>query len=174
VAPKRIGSHVGGGPEDPGERSRRQAEEAFRDALAAWPAGVALAAVRDGDAVRALTVSSLIPVTVDPPLVLVSLGPNAPVRPFLDPGSPLTLSVLAASQKGLAARYADTFPVGPSPFPETGPPVAQGALAGLVCEVDELLERGDHLLVIARVVQARSAPDGPALAYFRRAYRTVG
>ncbi|MDX1675214.1 MAG: flavin reductase family protein [Longimicrobiales bacterium] len=171
---KRVGRHVGGGPEPEEERARRERDDAYRDALSRWASGVSIVAVREGGSVHALTVSAFIPVSLDPPSVLVSLGPNAAVLPFLDPGVALGISLLAADQKGVASRYADTFPVGPSPFRDPGPPVVRDCVAWLACEVQELLRRGDHTLVISRITAAGTGPDRPALTYFRRGYHSVG
>ncbi len=174
MAPRRVGRHIGGGPEPEEERERRRRDEALKDALSHWASGVSIVAVREGSRVHALTVSAFIPVSLDPPSVLVSLGPNAAALPFLELDGTFAISMLAADQRGLASRFADTFPVGPSPFPEDGAPIADGALAALVCEVDEMLQRGDHTLVIGRVVAAESGPEAAALTYFRRDYHSVG
>ena len=171
---KRVGRHVGGGPEPEEERARRKRDEALKEALSRWASGVSIVAVRDSGRVHALTVSAFIPVSLDPPTVLISLGPNAAVLPFLDAGVPFAISLLTAEQKALASRFADTFPVGPSPFADEGAPVVDGALAWLVCEVDEMLRRGDHTLVIGRLMEAGTGRETPALTYFRREYHSVG
>lgn len=171
---KRVGRHVGGGPEPEDERERRERDEALKDALAQWASGVSILAVRDAGTVHALTVSAFIPVSLDPPSVLISLGPNASALPFLEPGVSFVINLLSADQNGLASRFADTFPVGTSPFPAEGPPTIDGALASLVCDVDEMLRRGDHTLVIGRVSTVETGPDAPALTYFRRDYHSVG
>lgn len=149
-------------------------QEALREAYARWATGVTVVAVREGSQVHALTVSAFMPVSVEPPLVLVSLGPNAAALPYLDTGTPFAVSLLTSGQRGLASRYADPLPVGPSPFPDAGPPVVEGALASLVCTVEDVRPAGDHHLVTGRVVEARTATDGGALAYFRREYREIG
>lgn len=169
---RRVGRHISGGPGDERDEADGPAE-ALREALAAWPTGVTLVAVRADGRVHALTVSAFLPVSLEPPTVLVSLGPNASAAPYLDPGVELGISLLSAGQKGIASRFADTFPVGPSPFPPDGPPLVEGALAGLVCVVDEVLVRADHRLVLARVTEVRPGPDGPALAWRNRDYRAV-
>lgn len=179
---RRVGRHVGGGPEPEEERERRERDESLKEALSHWASGVSIVAVREGDdgaadatgPVHALTVGAFIPVTLDPPTVLISLGPNASVRPYLETDTTFVINLLAMAQKGLASRYADTFPVGPSPFAAHGPPVIDGALASLICTVVEMLQRGDHTLVIGRVVSALTGPEAPALAYFRRNYYSVG
>lgn len=174
MSPKRIGRHVGGGPEPEEERERRERDEALKDALARWASGVSIVAVREAGRVHALTVSAFIPVTLDPPSVLISLGPNAAVLPFLDPGVTFVISFLTDEQRGLASRFADTFPVGSSPFADEGAPAVEGCLAALECHVDEMLPRGDHTLVIGEVKAAQTGPEESALAYFRREYHSVG
>ncbi len=174
MTPKRIGKHIGGGPEPDDERRRRERDEALKEALSRWASGVSIVAVRDDGKVHALTVSAFIPVSLEPPSVLISLGPNASALPYLDPGTTFTINLLTMSQKGLASRFADTFPVGPSPFAAQGPPVIPDALASLVCTVDEMLRRGDHTLVIGRVEAAETGPEEPALTYYRRDYHSVG
>lgn len=173
MTPRRIGRHISGGPgEAPGGADATG--EALREALAAWPAGVWLVAVRGEDRVHALTATAFMPVSLSPPTVLVGLGPNAAAAPYVDPGVPLGLSLLAGEQKGIATRYADSFPVGPSPFAAgDGPPLVADALAGLACEVEEVLERADHRLVLCRVREVVAGPDRPALAWRKRDYRII-
>jgi flavin reductase (DIM6/NTAB) family NADH-FMN oxidoreductase RutF len=148
--------------------------EDYRDALGRWPAGVSIVACRTEDRVVATTVSSLISLSLDPPLVLVAFGANATVLPFLQPGARFAISVLAASQRRLASVYADPMPVGPSPFPAEGDPVVAGAVVALTCSVQEVRAGGDHHIVIARVAEVGSVADVPPLVRFRRRYHTLG
>lgn len=179
---ERIGRHVGGGNEPPEERTERVRKDSFREALSYWTTGVSILAVREGDtgagsatgSVHALTVGAFIPVSIDPPLILVSLGGNASALPYLEQGTRFVVSILAADQKGLASRYADTFPVGPAPFPDAGPPRVAGSLASLVCEVTEMIVRGDHTLVFGAVIETATGGGESALAYFRRGYHALG
>jgi flavin reductase (NADH) len=170
---RRVGRHLSGGREPDGERERRERADQLREALSFWASGVTLLALREGPTVHALTASAVMPVSIEPPLVAVGLGGNAAILPFLDPGTPFAISILTADQKPLASRYSDSFPVGPSPFPPDGAPVVDGALAGLVCRVEELLERGDHTLVLGRVTEARTGEPDAALVYYRRDYHRL-
>lgn len=176
MAPERVGKHVRGGSEPAGERSARERGEAFREALSFWVTGVTILAVREEEsaAVHALTVSAFMALSMEPPLVVASLGANASALPYLEPDTRYVISLLGDDQNGLASRYADTFPVGPSPFPADGPPRVNGSLASLICEVDEMLVRGDHTLVIGRVIDATTGTGESALAYYRRGYHAIG
>lgn len=161
----------GGQAEPPGPAA--VLSDALRDALAGWPAGVTIVAVRAEGRVHALTVSAFMPVSLKPPLILVSLGPNAAAAPYLDPGIEFGVSLLAGDQQSLASRFADTFPVGASPFAGEGVPLVADALAGLVCEVEEVLIRADHRLVMGAVRDVRPGRDAAALAWRHREYRVV-
>lgn len=145
----------------------------FRDALGRWPAGVSIVACRTDGRVVATTVSSFISLSIDPPLVLLALGANATVLPFLQPDVRFAVSVLAGSQRRLASVYADPMPVGPSPFPADGDPVVAGAVVALACTVKEVRGGGDHHIVIARVAEVGSVADVPPLVRFRRRYLSL-
>lgn len=150
--------------------------EAFRGALAMWASGVTVAAVRDAGRVYATTATAFASIALEPPLVLVSLGAGAQVLPFLEPGAAFAVSLLAEDQRRVATVFADSFPVGPSPFPDEGPPLLPGSLAGLACRVRDLHAAGDHRLVVALVEDA-TVPQGGAsgpLLYWNRAYRALG
>ena len=142
----------------------------YRDVLSHWAASVTVLAVRDGDRVYGTTATSFTPVSADPPTIVVSLGPNAQVRPFLDEGSTLVVNLLDQSQARLSEVYADPFPVGPSPFSREGPPRVEDALGYLVCSVVETVDvDGGARLVVGRVVDADVRDDREPLLWYRRA-----
>ncbi len=165
---------VGRGEDAP--RGGGVAPERFREALARWASGVAVVAVRDEERVYATTVTALASVSVEPPLVVTSLGGGAQVLPFLEVGRPFAVSVLAEEQQRLATVFADAFAVGPSPFPADGPPLLPGALVGLTCRVHAVHPSADHRLVVGLVedVALESAGGGRPLLYWERSYRGLG
>jgi flavin reductase ActVB len=144
----------------------------FRDVMAIWPSGVAVVAVREEGRVIATTVSALLSLSLEPPRVLVALGPNATVRPFLQPGVHFGISVLGAEQRRLAMVFADAFPVGADPFEGTAEPLVAGAASGLACSVVSITVEGDHAIVIA-AVHAADASGGAPLVRYRRGYHSL-
>lgn len=144
--------------------------ERFRDVMASWPSGVTIVAYRDEQRVVATTVSAFLSLSLDPPRVLLALGPNATVRPFLAVGAEFGVSVLAAAQRRLAMIFADPFPAGADPFPDEGVPLIAGALIGLECAVTAVVEAGDQVLIVA-AVQRAAQQDAPPLIRYRRKYR---
>jgi flavin reductase (DIM6/NTAB) family NADH-FMN oxidoreductase RutF len=152
----------------------------FLDALAAWPAGVVLLTLADGRDDIGATISAFCPVSADPPLVLVSLIAESYLAEVLGRSDPFAITVLAASQRVLAGRFAA---VGrPSArLLLAGVPHRRGArsgalipddgLAAFECEVGERIPAGDHLLVVASVTAVPyAAESGDPLIRFRGGY----
>lgn len=155
-------------PHDPGEGV--SAEE-FKEALSWWAATVTVVAARDAGRILATTATSFAPVSARPPLVVVSLGAGAQVLPPLKEGAPFAISLLARDQRRVASVYADSFPVGPTPFPTEGPPVVEGAVGGLVCRAASVHPvEGGSRLVVGRVEEILEGRAEEPLLYWRRTY----
>jgi flavin reductase (DIM6/NTAB) family NADH-FMN oxidoreductase RutF len=154
------------------------------DALSAWAAGVTLVTIADGRDDVGTTVSAFCPVSLDPPLVLVSLiAGSYPAevlsRPSL-PAARFAITLLAASQKVLAGRFAaagrptarlllDDVPH--SRGADSGALIPAGGLAALECSVARRVPAGDHLIVISEVTAvAYVAEAGDPLIRFRGRY----
>lgn len=55
-----------------------------------------------------------------------------------------------------------------------GAPLLWDALAAFACEVDDIVERNTHAIVIGRVKHAAAASGGGALVYWRGGYDQLG
>ncbi len=158
--------------------------EPLRDALSAWAAGVTLVTIADGRDDVGTTVSAFCPVSLDPPLVLVSLlADSYPAevlsRPSL-PAQQFAVTLLSASQKMLAGRFAAAGRPGArllledvphSRGPSSDALIPAGGLAALECSVARRVPAGDHLLVISEVVDVPYvAETGDPLIRFRGRY----
>jgi flavin reductase (DIM6/NTAB) family NADH-FMN oxidoreductase RutF len=157
---------------------------ALPTALSAWAAGVTLVTIADGHDDIGTTVSAFMPVSLDPPLVVVSLiADSYPAevlsRPSL-PAQQFGVTLLSSAQKLLAGQFAaagrpsarlvlDGVPHvrGAS----SGALIPSGGLAALECSVARRVPAGDHLLVISAVVGvAYVAESGDPLVRFRGRY----
>ena len=152
----------------------------FLDAIAAWPAAVTLLTIADGRDDIGVTVSSCCPVSVDPPLVLVSLIASSYPADVLNRADPFALTLLAAGQRVLAGRFASAGRPSARVLLEgvphnrgsrSGALIPGGGLAALECEVSDRIPAGDHVLLVARVVAVPyAAESGEALIRFRGRY----
>ena len=147
----------------------------LRDAMAYWPSGVAVLAVRRRGRLEAITLSSLISISIDPPLVLASIGQHAAIRPALEEAARFTVSILAGDQGRVASTIADRFPRIESFFrDDEGDPVLIDALTTIVCTTSQTHAAGDHVLYLGAVERILSGREADALVYMRRKYQRLG
>ncbi len=162
----------------------------FRAALSQLAAGVALVTVHDegedgGPSEDAgMTATSFLSVSLEPPLVLISVREDSRMDELLARTDLWAVSLLGEQHRTLASRFAmkgrlsDRLLFADTAYhrgPASGAPLVDGALATVECRTEQRIAAGDHLLVIGRVLEARvPAPDGRPLLYFRGAYRQLG
>ncbi|MGJ4895144.1 flavin reductase family protein [Bradyrhizobium oligotrophicum] len=150
----------------------------FRSAMRQLVGGVSVITVGRGDEVTGMTVSSLSSLSIEPASVIVSLNRNASSWPILQRERVFGANLLAADQIGVAERFsgkgglrgAERFAGAEWRKHVTGVPLLVGALAALDCEVEEIIERHSHGIVIGRVVHVEVAPQAAALAYWHGGY----
>ncbi|GGQ09177.1 reductase [Streptomyces mutabilis] len=131
-----------------------------------------------------MTATAFMSVSLDPPLVLVSLREGSRMDDLLDEQPLWAVSVLSESQRHIAGRFAmkgrvsDRLLFADIPYlrgEATDAPLVGGALATLECRTEQRVSAGDHTLVIGRVLTASlPSADGGPLAYFRGRYRQLG
>ncbi|HEY1669576.1 MAG TPA: flavin reductase family protein [Trebonia sp.] len=153
-------------------------------ALSAWAAGVTLVTIADDRDDVGTTVSAFMPVSLDPPLVAVSLiAGSYPAEVLSRPSLPalrFAVTLLSSAQKVIAGQFAaegrpsarlilDAAPHlrGAS----SGALIPHGGLAALECSVARRVPAGDHLLVISAVEEVvYVAESGDPLIRFRGRY----
>ena len=159
--------------------SQHALQSALKDALAAWASGVAVVGARDAEGDHGTTVSSFTSVSLEPPLVLVSLASSARIMAPIDASGRFSISVLAADQQAASAYLATRGrPPGFGPVPvarlDDDLPGVEGALAHRTCGVEARIPQGDHTLLVGRVTSASAEPTPrAALVYHQRGYRTL-
>ncbi|HEY3733000.1 MAG TPA: flavin reductase family protein [Streptosporangiaceae bacterium] len=153
---------------------------ALHAALTGVAAGVALMTIADGRDDIGTTVSTFCPVSEDPPLVLVALMAASYPAEVVFRVDTFAVTLLAAEQRMLAGRFAAAGRPGArlllDGVPHTrgarsGALIPDGGLAALDCEVDRLIPAGDHLVVMARVMDVPYVSDSAdPLIRFRGRY----
>jgi flavin reductase (DIM6/NTAB) family NADH-FMN oxidoreductase RutF len=141
----------------------------FRRALGHFATGVTVVsyAPRDADEFRGTTVNSFTSVSLEPPLVLVSLGRQTRVAAALRPGTPYAVNVLHNGQRDLAMWFADR------PLPGTrvewevraGVPHLADCAAHFRCVARDVHGAGDHVLVVGLVEEFQAYGHQPLLFY---------
>lgn len=163
--------------------------DAFRAAMSRLAAGVVLVTAHDpedgprGEDVG-MTATAFVSVSLEPPMVLVSLREGSRMDELLERRRRWAVSVLSESQRHIAGRFAMRGRISDRLLFEdvayyrgevSGAPILGGGLAVLECETEQRVPAGDHTLVIARVLTARTpSADGAPLMYFKGRYRHLG
>lgn len=166
-----------------GRATSAQAEAPnFRVALRHLAGGVSVITTGQGADRTGLTVTSLSSLSAEPPTVMFGLNLGSSSFPVLARHRSFGVNFLNATQKQIADRFAgrggekgEARYAGAS-WSEgiTGAPLLEGALAALDCEVEELIERHSHAIVIGRVREVRLGGDDAALVYWRGDYERLG
>lgn len=144
----------------------------LREALARWASGVAVLAATDGEELDAITITAFTAVSIDPPLVLASVGINASVLPMIRETGRFTVSVLSTEQRAIASAVADRVPGIEARFEAVNSPFVPGRIAGFECTLEADHPGGDHRLLLGRVERVDMA-EGDPLLYHLRGYRTL-
>ncbi|MFE1317142.1 flavin reductase family protein [Kitasatospora phosalacinea] len=160
--------------------------EEFRAALGQLAAGVSLLTVHDPEDGEdaGMTATSFLSVSLEPPLVLVSVREDSRMDELLARAETWAVSLLGEEHRTLASRFAMKGRLGDRLLfadaawqrgPHTGAPLIDGALATVECRTEQRIAVGDHTLVLGRVLSARvPSPAGRPLLYLRGGYRQLG
>jgi flavin reductase (DIM6/NTAB) family NADH-FMN oxidoreductase RutF len=149
---------------------------AFRDVCGRFVTGVGVITSFGQDGPSGMTANAVSSLSLEPPLMIVCFDRTARTLGAVRHTRRFGVHFLGHSQEELAARFASKRPEAEKfaevPWSErSGVPLLEGCLAGLACELRELVEGGDHLIGIGEVVDLWSSGDGDApLVFFRGDY----
>ncbi|SIT37318.1 Nitrilotriacetate monooxygenase component B [Paraburkholderia ribeironis] len=146
----------------------------FRRALGAFVTGVTVVTTIQPDgSPRGFTANSFTSVSLDPALILVCIARTASSHPVFSQTQRFAVSVLAEDQRSVsgvfASKSADKFAQVAWHARRTGSPVMDGAAASFDCETHQVVDAGDHIILIGRVVDFTHSSATP-LGYCRGAY----
>lgn len=150
----------------------------FRDALGHFATGVCvITANPEGYEPFGMTVNSFASVSLDPPLVLWSLQNNSEMYAAFEKATRFAVNVLHGGQEALSNQYArkdnhlldaDHFVIG-----ATGVPVMPATSVSFECEMEATYPGGDHLILVARVLEMANRDTGDPLLFCAGRYREL-
>lgn len=126
-----------------------------------------------------LTVSAVVALSLEPPLVGVGVSRQSAMHELLREAGGFALSLLAGDQEAIAQHFARGVPpfahwhgIATRPGAE-GAPLIDDALGWLECRNRAEHEAGDHTLVVGEVLAAAHGRSAPPLVYLNRRYLTL-
>jgi flavin reductase (DIM6/NTAB) family NADH-FMN oxidoreductase RutF len=141
-----------------------------------WSSGVTIVTARSGGDQHGMTVSSFTSVSLDPPLIIISLHTGSHTYRLVKESGAFAVNILSGDQKLLSESFAGSFPDLDrfeglqTEVLETGAPIITGSLAGLDCRVTQVLPAGMNTVFLAEVVAVREGAPGQPLVYHDRKY----
>jgi flavin reductase (DIM6/NTAB) family NADH-FMN oxidoreductase RutF len=188
VALAEAAAWTGAGPEGIGETAVGPSVEdrleiegddpalALRQTLGMFATGVTVITTLVGDQVHGMTANAFMSVSLEPPLVLISVDRRTKMCSILHEGARYAVSVLADDQRALSDRFAGR-PADGGPEPsfkivhET--PIVPGAAAHFVARIVRSYWGGDHSLFLGRVEFACFSEDARPLLFHGGEYRRL-
>jgi flavin reductase (DIM6/NTAB) family NADH-FMN oxidoreductase RutF len=153
----------------------------FRGAMRHLAGGVSVITAGRGRDISGMTVTSVSSLSVDPPTLIVSINREASSWPLVKRYGFFGVNILTSDQIDIAERFtgkgglkgAARFAGADWTTRASGVPLLVGALAAIDCEVEEIVERHSHAIVIGRVLDVAVSARTAALAYWQGRYVAI-
>jgi flavin reductase (DIM6/NTAB) family NADH-FMN oxidoreductase RutF len=146
----------------------------YKDVMAAVCTPVSVVTAIADARPHGTTVSAFTSLSLDPPMLLVSLDRDSDLLALIRATGRFGVNVLGSRQSELALTFARK---GATKFDGVewtcaqGVPRLRGVVGWLACQLTDLVEGGDHIIALGTVVAAEVVP-GPPLTYHARAFGT--
>lgn len=132
--------------------------QGFRDVMRLFPTGVGVLFADHGGDWLGMTANALSSISLDPPLIMVSVGNGRRMIRNLDASDHFSISFLSSAQAAIGDRYSGR-PSHPSTQLDMrehalGVPVAKDGLGWVVCKKHRRIAAGDHTIVLGLVLDA--------------------
>ena len=145
----------------------------FKKTLSKFMTGVTVVCAKDNNITYGKTVNSFNSLSLNPPLVLFSLGNySSSIKTYLK-SKFITINILSRNQENIsnhfAKKNADSNKID---FIEgnNNTSLINGCIANLECKVVDKIKKGDHIIFICKVINLRSDDKLKPLSYFNSKY----
>jgi flavin reductase (DIM6/NTAB) family NADH-FMN oxidoreductase RutF len=151
--------------------------ESFRRALGAYPTGVTIVTAVGPNGPSGATANAVSSLSLEPPMMLACLDRGSRTLTSVRAAGRFGVNALAAGQEGVARRFSRKDPE-PSKWEgvewseSEGCPRLPEALMWVACELRDLIDGGDHLILTGRVLEAESRQGRP-LIFHHGEYRDL-
>lgn len=146
----------------------------FRTVLGHFPTGVTVVTAAPDGIPVGLAVGSFSSASLEPPLVAFFPGRTSSSWPRIEAAGSFCVNILAEDQEDVSRRFAskeeDKFVGLGWSAAASGSPLLTGALAWIDCDIESVLEAGDHYCVLGRVRDLGVAQEGAPLLFYRGGY----
>ena len=149
----------------------------LRGLMRRFPSGVSVVTAEAKGEQLGLTVGSLVSLSLEPPLVGISISRQAALHELLRRARAFAVSLLSGRQEGLAQHFARS---GIPPLAmwrgidvrsaASGAPLLEGALGWIECRVWAEYDASTHTLFVGEVLSLEEGDVGRPLVYLEHGY----
>lgn len=139
----------------------------YRNALGRFATGVSVVTTRFDDRIHGMTANAFVSVSLNPPLILLSVDNRSHMHQILPATRCYGVSVLAEGQESLSDHFAGRSIDGLKInfIDRRDMPLVEGAVAYFVVHVTDIHPAGDHTLYIGGVAHFECFENRPLLFY---------
>lgn len=147
-----------------------------RRIMGRFATGVTVITTRHDETFWGMTANAVLSLSLDPPLMLVSIDRRSQMHEYIVKAQCFAVNILTAQQEHLSRRFAMR---GPKDFSgiameisATGAPIFLESLAFVDCRLEQVVEGGDHDMMIGTIV-AGALRDGNPLLFYAGQYASL-
>jgi flavin reductase (DIM6/NTAB) family NADH-FMN oxidoreductase RutF len=150
----------------------------YREAFGLFATGVAIVVGRAGEELLAMTVNAVSSVSLEPMLAMFCPGKKTQLARRLTSLAGFSINVLRHEQQALSTYFAGGWQGAAAPpfrfVPTRHGMRLEGCLASIDCRLEQVVDAGDHWMVIGRVLELHTGikPHRPLL-FFRGRYHDI-
>ncbi len=150
----------------------------FRLVLGHFATGVAIVTAIDEREPVGMTIQSFCSLSLEPPMILICPALTSTTWPRIEAVGQMCVNLLADGQEDLARQFARSGgnkykDVRWTPSSATGSPMVEGTLAWIDCQIHHTYPGGDHLIVVARVLDLEARTDLRPLIFFQSGFQRM-
>ncbi len=153
----------------------------LRSMMARFATGVTVVAARQGPLLAGMTANAIASISIDPPLMMASIGHTSETHEAILGSHSFAISVLSEQQQAIADCFAQPttaaklrrFCDAPWHEAETGSPILDAAIAYFDCRLIARHPGGDHTIFIGEIVAAGFDESADPLIWYGSRYRRL-
>jgi len=149
----------------------------LRRVMGHFATGVTVITTKDKDGTpQGLTANAFMSLSLDPPLVLISVDKGATCYACFEAGNGFTVNFLAEGQEEISKRFAtkgiDKFSGLQWRPGRNGAAIIDGVIGSVECKITQCHDGGDHTIVVGEILNVSATGERPLL-FFKGKYQRL-
>ena len=152
---------------------KKVSDKNFKKTLSKFATGITVICVKNNNIIYGKTVNSFNSLSLNPPMVLFSLGNYSSSINQFTKTKYLSINILSSNQKELSNNFASSSPKLENINFIKGKnktPIIPNCIANLECRLTDKIKKGDHIIFICKILELQSNDKLKPLVYFNSNY----